>query len=173
MFQNCKNLKTLDLSKFKGKIGNSAFFGCEQLSEIIWGPGPYELGDRSFAFTGISELDIDDKFLSIDDAAFVGIQSLKKVYFNSDKCIMGNGVFRETSPCHYYFNGMHPLNSHIICTMPISDIHLHFQNKDVYVSPSMLYDLSKLEDSSNVQQIATITKEVTYPTEQTNFFNHY
>ena len=78
-FRNQINLTSVTLPLNVTTIGDEAFYGCSQLSDIAWSPGLTTIEPSAFFMTGFQSLSIPEGVTSIGGAAFGACTVLRSV----------------------------------------------------------------------------------------------
>lgn len=95
-FEDCTNLREIDLSKLKKySLGDSVFSGCTSINEIKFGKGLSELGDSIFYdCNNIREVVIEpENRLKIPMLTFDSMSSLEKVVLGGEINKISNNAF--------------------------------------------------------------------------------
>ena len=94
-FRN-KNIESYVIPSSVTSIGNSAFSGCDSLSEVVIPFSVTSIGDRAFAGCGsLSEVVIPSSVTSIGDRAFAGCGSLSDIVIPSSVTSIGDRAFKD------------------------------------------------------------------------------
>ncbi|MBQ7743608.1 MAG: leucine-rich repeat domain-containing protein [Lachnospiraceae bacterium] len=72
-FQNCSKLSKVRLPKNLLELQNNTFFGCRKLENIELPDSLNRIGDQVFFGTGLKEIIIPDKVVTIGNSAFTGV----------------------------------------------------------------------------------------------------
>ena len=91
-FKNCKNLTDIDLSTAT-TIGTSAFENCTSLTDVEFSEGIYEIGAKSFANTGLTDVVIYGENCYIEEGAFMNCQNLESVRLEEGVYYVGMNAF--------------------------------------------------------------------------------
>lgn len=78
-FQNNASLMTVEIPHGIRMIGREAFYGCSNLNKIYISGSVNEIGDRAFAFTGLSSAAIPGSVRRIGKEAFRGCEKLYNI----------------------------------------------------------------------------------------------
>lgn len=93
-FYGCKSLEEVVIPNSVTEIGNYAFSGCKSLKEVVIPNGVTEIGDSAFwGCKSLEEVTIPNSVTEIGDYAFWGCESLKKVVIPESVTIIGYTVF--------------------------------------------------------------------------------
>lgn len=93
-FAQCENLKEVELGEKVERL-ETAFFGCEKLTDVTMKAGLKVIGQNAFASTAIKELAIPSTVVSIDDYSMP--DTLEKVELpSSSLCYVGATAFENT-----------------------------------------------------------------------------
>ncbi len=93
-FAQCENLKEVELGEKVERL-ETAFFGCEKLTDVTMKAGLKVIGQNAFASTAIKELVIPSTVVSIDDYSMP--DTLEKVELpSSSLCYVGATAFENT-----------------------------------------------------------------------------
>ncbi|MCZ2781733.1 leucine-rich repeat domain-containing protein, partial [Metamycoplasma hominis] len=79
------------------EIGESAFFGCENLKEVILNEGLEKIGAGVFLNTNIESITIPGSVKEIGESAFFGCENLKEVILNEGLEKIGASAFPNTN----------------------------------------------------------------------------
>lgn len=80
IFTNCYELKDFTVSDTIVAIGAEAFWGCESIKKLDVPESVVSIGDRAFYGSGIRQLTIASKSISMADDMLEGMNDLKKLY---------------------------------------------------------------------------------------------
>ena len=81
-------------------IDEDAFFGCLELSNIIFPSSLRSIGDAAFDQTGLTSLILPDGLETIAYSAFANCSSLAAVYIPSTVTIIGDAAFAQCGALH-------------------------------------------------------------------------
>ena len=93
-FAHCNKLKAVKLSDKVASIPRYAFYDCSALEQIILPSSLTEIRRGAFASTGLTELSMPAKLITLEDQVFRNCSSLAKVTPNEALKYLGNAVFR-------------------------------------------------------------------------------
>ena len=79
------------------EIGESAFYGCSSLTEVVIPNTVTKIGDLAFAVSGLTEVEIPDSVEHIGVSAFGLCTGLKEVTVPESVTYLGDGAFRYCS----------------------------------------------------------------------------
>ena len=83
MFKNCISLTDVTINDADIiTFGESMFEGCSSLKNVSWPAStkPKEYGKRMFAASGLEEIRLQDKALSVSEEMFKDCRALKHIY---------------------------------------------------------------------------------------------
>ncbi len=93
-FENCVNLKKINIPDSITVLSGYSFYGCSSLKEVIFPKKITEIGPNEFTdCTALTEINIPEGITTIGTAAFLGCTSLKKVTLPSTLKEMNQTVF--------------------------------------------------------------------------------
>ncbi len=97
-FNNCANLKTIEINGNDTVISEQAFNNCPTLNMIVLGPSITKITDSAFShLTALSSLIMSDSITSIGESALSGCISLESIVIPDSVTWIGNFAF---SSCH-------------------------------------------------------------------------
>ncbi|MDR3216843.1 MAG: leucine-rich repeat protein [Clostridiaceae bacterium] len=97
-FEGCSNLTEIKIPDGVTSIGDSAFKGCSNLTEIKISDGVTSIGDSAFkGCSSLKEIKIPDCITSIGDSAFEGCSSLTEINIPNSVASIGAGAFEGCS----------------------------------------------------------------------------
>ena len=102
IFSDCHSLSSVSIPNVRGCIGHHVLFGEETLIGIELPRSVTMLNGKPFEDKEIREFSIPEGITVIDDNAFGGCSSLKKITIGSVKS-MGNGAFLGCSSLEFVF----------------------------------------------------------------------
>ncbi|MDE6556330.1 MAG: leucine-rich repeat domain-containing protein [Duncaniella sp.] len=93
-FSRCESLKTLVMGDSVKEIGDGAFAGCLQLSEVEFPETIERIGRDAFAHSGLETIDLSSTAITgLSDEAFAGCGNLCEVRLPAGLVQMGEKVF--------------------------------------------------------------------------------
>ena len=100
-FRN-QNIKSYVIPSNVISIGDSAFYGCNSLSEIVISSSVTSIGDSAFLWcSSLSEIVIPSSVTSIGDSAFLWCSSLSEIVIPSSVTSIGDYAFSGCSSLKY------------------------------------------------------------------------
>ncbi len=103
-FEACSELKVINLPKSLKTIGPNAFGYCSKLDSLILPDYLEMIKSNAFIKTAISELNLPNSLIKIDNYAFHETNKLSTIQFNWNKLqltnnlVIGNDLFTCTNP---------------------------------------------------------------------------
>ena len=98
MFKDCISLTDVDINDADIiTFGESMFEGCSSLKNVSWpdSTNPKEYGKRMFAASGLEEIRLQDKALSVSEEMFKDCRALKHIYLPNDIIEYGANCFNN------------------------------------------------------------------------------
>ena len=93
-FDGCRSLKKITIPKKVGIIKKNAFSNCSKLKKVKLNKKVYALGDRVFADSGLTSLNLNNNLQFIGNGAFQGTK-VKKLVLRGKVTYIGNRVFAD------------------------------------------------------------------------------
>lgn len=96
-FENCEELKSIEIPASVTKIGSSAFFNCPNLTAVKFPTTLESIGECAFKFCmSLESIDIPDSVTEIGENAFESCHSLYKVRLSANLSAIESETFRDT-----------------------------------------------------------------------------
>ena len=93
-FENCENLKSIEIPNGVTSIGEAAFFGCDKLESVIIPKGVISIGESAFCdCKKLTSVKIPSSVTSIGRAAFHGCNNLAKITIPNSVTSIGKSAF--------------------------------------------------------------------------------
>lgn len=99
-FYECNALKTITIPVTVQSIGAQAFFGCDNLEEVIFAEDEYEssvvksIGDSAFyRCYSLKEINLPDSVKTVGDSAFYGCSAVEKLKLDNSLESIGDNSF--------------------------------------------------------------------------------
>ncbi len=127
-FNKCKNLKEVELPSVK-EIGDHAFYECENLKEVVLPPSVKEIGENTFAYSGLEKINLENVEI-IGDHAFYECENLKEATLSSVKEI-GGGVFGGSGLEKISLKNVEKIGDYAFSGSNLKEIVLPFSVKEI------------------------------------------
>ncbi|QKX38297.1 leucine-rich repeat protein [Metamycoplasma hominis] len=88
------NIKSITIPNSVKEIGERAFFGCQNLNEVILNEGLEKIGAKAFYHTSIESITIPGSVKEIDESTLSGCENLGEVVLNEGLERIGDYAFR-------------------------------------------------------------------------------
>ena len=96
LFQNCKNLKRVELPDTLEIIGDYTFNGCTSLTEIVLPKNVKQIGKWAFeGCTNLKHVTLPEELYEIDHSAFLGCANLQDISIPEKTKIIGPNAFKD------------------------------------------------------------------------------
>ncbi len=96
-FKGCDNISEVVIPENVKEIGAGAFEGCDKIEKVTIAEGVETIGSGAFSGTSITEVVIPDSVTEIGDDAFKGCDDLTSVTIGENVETIGSGAFSGTS----------------------------------------------------------------------------
>ena len=94
-FAGCTNLRCVVIPSSVKRIGGSAFSSCSSLTNAVLQSGLEKIGDLTFAYAGLMQIEIPDTVASIGNSAFRGNVRLESAILSEGVSKIENYAFME------------------------------------------------------------------------------
>ena len=112
MFSVCGSLESISIPQTPTSIGDSSFFGCETLNELVIPADIVEIGINPIAGSGIKSIVCKSKHFAVDGNALYGNNNKHLIAWYSDvkDCKVPAGVESIGEHAFYYCSSMRTLS---------------------------------------------------------------
>ncbi|MBR3818603.1 MAG: leucine-rich repeat domain-containing protein [Clostridia bacterium] len=97
VFENCPNLKTINIGKNVRILPDYIFCGCTGITSITIPDGVTSIGDGVFSRTSLESVVIPDSVTTLDGTVFKDCQFIKTAIISKNVTVIGAGIFEGCS----------------------------------------------------------------------------
>lgn len=88
-------LKSVSLPKSLLSIGQAAFAGCSDLTDIVFPPCMEEIGNEAFLKSGLTSVTVPESMKTVGEKAFFACEDLKTAVFKGKNTAIGAAAFAK------------------------------------------------------------------------------